>query len=121
MTDNPNVAVAIRYFEALTRRDPSAAPFAPDVVLESPIAPTLHGVAPVLEYLEALTSVAKAFRTLDFIAEGNKVAVQFEMDTAAGVIPGFECLEISDGLIRKVRPYYLDSRPLLDGPAPNCK
>jgi ketosteroid isomerase-like protein len=121
MTDNPNVAVAIRYFEALTRKDPRAAPLAPDVVLESPITPKLHGVAQVLEYLEALASVARAIRTLDFIAEGNKVAVQFELETAAGVIPGFECLEVSNGLISKVRPYYLDSRPLLDGPAPNSK
>ncbi len=121
MTANPNIAVALQYFEALNRKDLFSAPLAPDVVLESPISPELRGVASVLEYLEALTSVAKAIRTLDVIADGDKVAVQFELDTAVGVIPGFEWLEISEGLIRKVRPYYLDSGPLLDGPAPAGK
>jgi len=89
------------------------------VVLDSPIAPTLRGLASVWEYLEAVASIAKSIRTVDFIAEGNKVAVEFELETAAGIIPGFECLEISGGLIRKVRPYYLDIRPFLDGPAPS--
>jgi len=116
MTDNPNVAVAIRYFEALNRKDPRAAPLAPDVVMESPITPKLRGLTAVWEYLEALASIGKTIRTLDFITEGNKVAVEFEIDTPAGVIPGCECLEISDGLIKKVRPYYLDARPLLNGP-----
>jgi ketosteroid isomerase-like protein len=121
MTANPNIAIAMQYFEALNRKDLPSALLAPDVVLESPISPKLRGMASVLEYLEALTSVARAIRTLDVIAEGDKVAVQFELDTAVGVIPGFECLEISGGLIKKVRPYYLDSRPLLDGPAPTGK
>jgi ketosteroid isomerase-like protein len=118
MTINPNVAIAVRYFEALIRKDLRAAPLAPDVVMESPVTPQLRGVGSVLEYLEALTSIAKAIRALDFIADGNKVAVQFEIETAAGVIPGFECLEISDGLIRKLRPYF-DARPLTNGVGPS--
>jgi len=120
MTANPNVAIAVQYFEALSRKDPRAAPLAPDVVMESPITPKLRGVASVLEYLEALTSVAKAIRTLDFIAEGNKVAVQFELETKAGIIPGFECLEISEGCIKKLRPYF-DAQPLIEGAAPNSE
>jgi len=116
MTANPNVAIAVRYFEALSRKDPRAAPLAPDVVMESPITPKLRGVGPVLEYLEGLTSVARAIRTLDFIAEGNKVAVQFELETEGGIIPGFECLEISEGFIKKLRPYF-DTRPLIEGAA----
>ena len=122
MADNHNnVAIAIQYFEALNRKEPHAAPLAPDVVMESPITPKLRGLASVLEYLEALASVARRIRTIDFIAEGDKVAVQLEIETAAGVVPAFECLEISGGLIKKVRPYYLDARPLLDGPAQNAK
>jgi len=120
MNDNPNVAVAIQYFEALNRKEPNGAPLAPDVVMESPITPKLRGLVSVLEYLEALVSIAKTIRTLDFIADGDKVAVQLEIETAAGVIPAFECLEISGGLIKKVRPYYLDARPLLDGPVQNA-
>jgi ketosteroid isomerase-like protein len=118
MTANPNVSVAIRYFEALSSKDLHALPLAPDVVMESPVTPRLRGVASVLEYLEGLASIAKTIRTLDFIAEGNKVVVEFEIETADAVIPGFECLEISDGLIKKLRPYF-DARPLTDGAAPN--
>ena len=117
MSENPNVAIAIRYFAALSRNDLRAAPLAPDVVLESPITPKLRGLASVWEYLEAVASIAKSIRTIDFIAEGNKVAVEFEFETAAGIIPGFECLEISEGLITKVRPYYLDTWPFLEGRA----
>lgn len=117
MTPNPNIAIAVKYFELIAKKDLGAVPLAPDVVLESPITPKLRGLASVVEYLEALASMAKAIRTLDFIADGDKIAVQFEIETAAGIIPGFECLEISEGLIRKLRPYYLDSRPLLNGPA----
>lgn len=115
MTDNHhNVAIAIQYFEALNRKQPRAAPLAPDVVMESPITPKLRGRALVLEYLESLLPVARTIRTLKFFPDGDKVAVQLEIDTAVGVIPAFECLEISGGLIKKVRPYYLDARPPLD-------
>jgi SnoaL-like domain len=114
---NPNVTIAIHYFQALSSKDLRAAPLAADVVMESPVTPRLSGVESVLEYLEALASIAKTIRALDFIADGNKVAVQFEIETAHGVIPGFECLEISDGLIKKLRPYF-DSRPLTYGAEP---
>jgi ketosteroid isomerase-like protein len=118
VTANTNVAIALRYFGALTSKDLRALPLAPDVVMESPVTPRLRGMVPVLEYLEALASVAKRIRTLDFIAEGDKVAVQFEIETADAVIPGFECLEISDGLIKKLRPYF-DARLLTNGVAPS--
>jgi SnoaL-like domain len=116
MTTNPNVAIAFQYFGALASKDLHALPLAPDVVMESPVTPRLQGAASVLEYLEALASIAKTIRALDFIADGNKVAVQFEIETAHGVIPGFECLEISDGLITKLRPYF-EARPLTNGVA----
>lgn len=111
-----NVAIAVRYFDALARKDLASIPLAPDVVLESPVTPRLCGAAVVLEYLEALASLAKTVRTLDFIAEGDKVAVQFELQIADEVIPGFECMEISEGLIKKLRPYF-ESRALTNGPA----
>jgi len=116
MATDPNVAVAIRYFDALANKDLSTLPLAPDVVMESPITPRLSGVEPVLEFLEGLASVTKTVRTLDFIVQGDKVAVEFEIETAEGVIPGFECFEISGGLIKKLRPY-LDARPLISGTA----
>jgi hypothetical protein len=117
MSDSSNVAIAVRYFEALTHRDPGSAPLAPDVVMESPVTPRLSGAPAVLEFLEALVSMAKSIRTLDFISEGNKVAVQFEIETATDIVPGFECLEISQGLITKVRPYF-DAWSLVEGTPP---
>jgi ketosteroid isomerase-like protein len=116
MAMDANVAVAIRYFDALVRKDLSSLPLAPDVVMESPITPRLSGPESVLEFLEGLASVIKAVRTLDFIVQGDKVAVEFEIETAEGVIPGFECFEISNGQIRKLRPYF-DARPFIGGTA----
>ena len=111
---NPNLALAQHFFEALRRKDFSALPLAQDIVLESPISPRLVGVESVLEFLEGLASVTRAVRVLDSIVEGNKVAVEFELETAEGVIAGFECFEFSDGQITKLRPYF-DARPLLGG------
>ena len=113
---NPNVDLAQDFFEALRRRDFSALPLAADIVLESPVSPALKGVKSVLEFLESLASVTKSVRVLDSIVEGSKVAVEFELETAEGVIAGFECLEFSDGQITKLRPYF-DARPLLGGNA----
>jgi ketosteroid isomerase-like protein len=109
---NDTVDLARNFFDALARKDFSALPLAADVVMESPITPRLSGVDSVLEFLEGLASVTRVVRVLDFIVEGNKVAVEFEIETASGRISGFECLEILDGRIKKLRPYF-DSRPLL--------
>jgi len=113
---NPNVDLAQQFFDALMRKDFSALPLAADVVLESPISPRLSGLESVLEFLEGLASVVKAVRVVDLIADGNKVAVEFELETANGPIAGFECFEISNGRIKRLRPYF-DSRPLLGGNA----
>lgn len=114
MTTDTNISIATRYFRALATKDLSSLPLAPDVVMESPITPRLIGPESVLEFLEGLASVIKAVRTLDFIIGGNKVAVEFEIETAEGLIPGFECFEIADGQIKKMRPYF-DARPFLGG------
>lgn len=113
---NSNINVAQRYFDALMKKDFSALPLAADVVMESPLTPRLSGQQSVLEFLEGLASVTKSVRVLDFIVEGDKVAVEFQIETAQGLIPGFECFEISDGLIKKLRPYF-DARLFTDGSA----
>ena len=73
MPVNPNGNIAVRYFEALRSKDLRAVPLATDEVMESPVTPRLTGMASVLEYLEALASIAKTIRTLDFIAEGATI------------------------------------------------
>jgi ketosteroid isomerase-like protein len=116
MMSNTPVDLARQFFEALMKKDFSEFPLAAEVVLESPISPRLSGQEAVLEFLEGLASVTKSVRVVDVISEGDKVAVEFELETAEGVIPGFECFEVSNGRIKKLRPYF-DSRPLLGGNA----
>jgi hypothetical protein len=84
--------------------------------MESPITPKLNGLDSVVEFLEGLASVTQWVRTSDIIVDGNKVAVQFEIDTARGRIPGFACFEISNGQIKTLRPYF-DSSPFTGGTA----
>jgi len=111
---NAPVDLARQFFDALLKKDFSQLPLAADVVLESPISPRLSGVQSVLEFLEVWASVTRAARVVDLVVEGNKAAVEFELETAGGVIVGFECIEIFNGRIKKLRPYF-DSRTLLGG------
>ncbi len=111
---HPNVALARDFLAALVSKDFSSLPLAADVVMESPISPRLSGVDSVLEFLEGLASVTKSARLVDSFGEGDKIAIEFELETAGGVIAGFECLEIINGRIKRVRPYF-DARPLLGG------
>ncbi len=107
-----NAALAQNFFAALVSKNFNALPLAADIVMESPISPRLSGLESVLEFLEGLASVTKEVRLLDSFGEGNKLAVEFELKTAEGVIAGFECFEIVDGQIKRMRPYF-DARPLL--------
>ncbi len=109
-----NVTLARNFFAALVSKDFSGLPLAADVVMESPISPRLSGVDSVLEFLEGLASVTRSVRLLDSIGEGDKLAVEFDLETADGVIAGFGWFEIVDGQIKRMRPYF-DARPLLGG------
>ena len=111
---NAPADLARQFFDALLKKDFSELPLAADVVLESPISPRLSGVEAVLEFLHVWASVTRAARVVDLVVEGHKAAVEFELETAEGVIAGFECLEIAGGRIKKLRPYF-DSRTLLGG------
>jgi len=111
---NAPVDLARQFFDALLKKDFSQLPLATDVVLESPISPRLSGVESVREFLEVWASVTRGVRVVDLVVEGNKAAVEFELETADGVIAGFECFEIASGRIKKLRPYF-DSRTLLGG------
>ena len=111
---NAPVDLARQFFDALRKKDFSQLPLAADVVLESPISPRLSRAETVREFLEVWASVTQGVRVVDLVVEGNKAAVEFELETADGVIAGFECFEIASGRIKKLRPYF-DSRTLLGG------
>lgn len=108
------VATAESYFRGLRDKDLHAVPFAPGITLESPLTPKLTGIGPVISFLTALFPAIKDVRITRVIADGEFVAVMFDLDTIFGVIPVFDCIRVTNGLIQEMRPYY-DPRPITEG------
>lgn len=111
---NPVVAAAETYLRGLREKNLVDVPFGPDVTLESPLTPKLTGPAAVVEFLTGLFPAIKDVRITREIVEGEFIAVMFDLDTVFGVIPVFDCIRVSGGLIREIRPYY-DPRPITEG------
>jgi glyoxylase I family protein len=111
MAKNPNVEIAESYFRGLGQKDFTHVPFAPDLVFESPLTPRLSGAKAVREFLEAVFPVIKGVRIQQAIADGDHLAVRFELETTCGAIPACDYLRISNGQIAEIRPYY-DPRPV---------
>lgn len=108
------VATAEAYLQGLRDKDLRAVPFAPGVTLESPLTPMLTGIGPVVAFLTALFPATKDIRITRVIADGEFVAVMFDLDTIFGVIPVVDCMRVANGLIQEMRPYY-DPRPITEG------
>jgi hypothetical protein len=108
------VAAAESYLRGLREKDLRAVPFAPGVTIESPLTPKLTGVGPVVGFLTGLFPAIKDVRITRVIAEGEFVAMMFDLDTIFGVIPVVDCIRVADGLIQEMRPYY-DPRPFTEG------
>lgn len=113
MSKEPGIETVESYFRALNAKDLSQVSFAPDVVFESPITPRLTGIRSVLEFLEGVLSVIKEVRVKQCVADGEYVAVRFELDTVYGLIPASDRIRITNGEIKELRPYY-DPRPVKD-------
>src|SRR2546425_615642 len=77
--------------------DLSQVPFAPDVMLEGPLAPRIIGIHVIQEFLTGLFPVIKDIRIKRHIGEGDFVATEFDFDTTFGVVPVFDCFRVSDG------------------------
>ena len=110
---NPNVEVVENYLNGLKNKDLSSVPFARDVTFESPLSPKLEGKTQVVEFLTGLFPVINDIRILRHITEGEYVATLFDLDTTFGVIPVFDCFQVSNGLLKQIRPYY-DPRPITE-------
>lgn len=108
------IATAESYLRGLRDKDLRAVPFAPGVTLESPLTPKLTGVGPVVAFLTGLFPAIKDVRITRVIADGEFVAVMFDLDTIFGVIPVFDYIRVANGLIQETRPYY-DPRPITEG------
>jgi hypothetical protein len=108
---NPNIAVVESYLLGLKRKDLSQVPFAPEVTFESPLSPKIVGGPAVIEFLTGLFPAIIDIRIKRHISEGDFVATEFDFETTFGVIPVFDCFQVSNGLLRQIRPYY-DPRPI---------
>ena len=109
-----NVEAAESYLDGLRQKDLSRAPFAPDVIFESPLSPDkLYGVEALTGFLSGVFPIIKDVRIKQRIADGEHVCVLWELETSspAATIPICEYFRVVDGLIKEMRPYY-DPRPI---------
>lgn len=109
--ENPNIEVVESYLYALRDKDLSKVPFAPDVIFEEPLTPTLSGAAAVLEYLPNVLPLVNDVRIKRHIAAGEHVATLWEVHSPLGVIPIFECFRVVDGRLKEISAYF-DPRPI---------
>lgn len=103
----------LSYFDGLRNGAVDVIPFAADVRFESPLSPPLRGIAPVREFLRGVLPAIKGVNVQHVIAEGEHVAVRFELDTVNGVVPAFDFFRVVSGEIVEARPYY-DPRPFTE-------
>ena len=109
--ENANIQIVESYIHALRDKDLSKIPFAPDVVFEEPLTPTLVGAEAVLAYLPNVLPLIKDVRIKRHISEGEYVATFWEAVTPMGVIPLCECFRIVNGQIKEISAYF-DPRPI---------
>ncbi len=116
MAAPPAVEAVEAYLSGLRRKDLSQVPFAPSVSFESPLSERIVGVKPVTDFLTGMFPVVKDVRVKQHIVDHEYVATRFDLDTAFGVIPVFDCFRVANGLIQEVRPFY-DPRPITNAVA----
>jgi len=108
-----NVAVVESYLRGLKDKDLSGVPLAPDVTFEGPLTPKITGENAVRDFLNSLFPVIRDTRIKRHVPEGEFVATEFDFDTAFGVLPVFDCFRVSEGRLKRIRPYY-DPRAIVD-------
>lgn len=108
---NSNIEIVECYIHGLRDKDLSKIPFAPDVVFEEPLTPTLVGAEAVLAYLPNVFPIIKDVHIKKHISDGEYVATIWEAETPMGMIPLCECFRIVDGQIKQISAYF-DPRPI---------
>ena len=110
-----NVEAVESYINGLKSKDLSSVPFAPDVSFRGPLAPEpLHGVESLVEFLSLVLPLIKDTRIIRHVVEADQVCTMWELETnySQAVIPVLEYFQVTDGLIKEMRPYY-DPRPIM--------
>lgn len=106
---------ALSYFEGLRTGRLEDIAFAADVTFESPLTAPIQGAEAVRDFLRGVLPAIREVRVHQVIADGEYVAVRFELDTVSGPIPAFDFFRVLNGEIVEARPYY-DPRPLTGAP-----
>jgi catechol 2,3-dioxygenase-like lactoylglutathione lyase family enzyme len=117
MMERPSVAAAEAYLRGLKTRDLSGVPFAEEIVFESPLTDgVLRGRKAVEEFLAGVFPVILDVKPKQHVAEGEFVALRFDLETTYGTVPVFDFFRVVGGKIVQIRPYY-DPRPITNAAA----
>ncbi len=111
--ENPNVKIVESYLNALKTKDLSTAPVSQEINFEDPLTPPRSGIRAWTEFVSSMLPGINDVRVKQHIADGDRVATLWEVDTVWGVIPIFEYFRISDGLITEAKAFF-NPRPITD-------
>ncbi len=107
------IRIVEAYIDGIRNNNIDAVPIHSDVVFESPIR-TIRGIANFRKGIEDFVPILKSIDVVHLTADDDTCAAVLNVDTAFGLIPFVEFLQIVDGQIVSVRAYY-DPRPILEG------
>jgi SnoaL-like domain len=107
------IRIVEAYIEGIRKSNIDGVPVHSDVVFESPVR-SIRGIANFRKGIEDFVPILKSIEVVHLTADDDTCAAVLNVDTAFGLIPFVEFLQIADGQIVSVRAYY-DPRPILEG------
>jgi limonene-1,2-epoxide hydrolase len=107
------IRIVEAYIDGVRRNNLDAVPIHSDVVFESPVR-SIRGIANFRKGIEEFVPILKRIDVVHLTADDDTCAAVLNVDTAFGLIPFVEFLQIVDGQIVSVRAYF-DPRPILEG------
>jgi hypothetical protein len=107
------IQIVGQYIDAVQRNDAAALPLHPDVVAEFPMS-TYRGAAAYRASLEPFMKIVKSIGVKCLVADDEHCVALLEIDTAFGLIPLAEHIQVVDEKIVFIRGYY-DPRPIVEG------
>ena len=109
-----NIEVVDSYLNLLKSHDLTKAPFADDIVYESPTLDTpIRGRQHVIRHMQAYLPAMHDVKVVRHISEDDHVATLWKFYSAFGLSHLFQFVCIRDGLITDLR-FFWDPRPFLE-------